>query len=210
MLHNSIRLVHRPALRTGLHLQGRTQFLAFVRYLRSLRPPEVRIATVADNFSPHLSTRPTTGSVNGRRRATSNSPTRHRLARSTSSRGARECVAVASDDVATDHRCLLAMRGVVGTVEGRKSATATPTTAHCVSWFSAQTLPNAAPARPAGSPVRPHRDGDRRQSLLARGAAAAEAISRFRCGVRGVLHRGGHFDTGRNTCNSEPYRYSFE
>ena len=36
--------------------KGRTQFLAFCRYLRSLHPPEVRIAIVLDNFSPHLST----------------------------------------------------------------------------------------------------------------------------------------------------------
>ena len=37
--------------------KGRTQFLAFVRYLRSLHPMEVRIAIVLDNFSPHLSTK---------------------------------------------------------------------------------------------------------------------------------------------------------
>ncbi len=37
--------------------RGRTQFLEFCRYLRSLYPPEVRIALVLDNFSPHLSTR---------------------------------------------------------------------------------------------------------------------------------------------------------
>ena len=36
--------------------KGRTQFLAFCRYLRSLYPPEVPIAIVLDNFSPHLST----------------------------------------------------------------------------------------------------------------------------------------------------------
>jgi transposase len=35
----------------------RTTFLAFCRYLRSLYPPQVRIAIVLDNFSPHLSTR---------------------------------------------------------------------------------------------------------------------------------------------------------
>ena len=35
----------------------RTEFLAFVRYLRSLHPPEVRIAIILDNFSPHLSTK---------------------------------------------------------------------------------------------------------------------------------------------------------
>jgi transposase len=37
--------------------KGRTDFLAFCRYLRSLHPAEVRIALVLDNFSPHLSTR---------------------------------------------------------------------------------------------------------------------------------------------------------
>ncbi|MBX3284380.1 MAG: IS630 family transposase [Actinobacteria bacterium] len=36
--------------------KDRTAFLAFCRYLRSLHPPEVRIAIVLDNFSPHLST----------------------------------------------------------------------------------------------------------------------------------------------------------
>ena len=36
--------------------KGRTEFLAFCRYLRSLHPPEVRLALVLDNFSPHLST----------------------------------------------------------------------------------------------------------------------------------------------------------
>ncbi len=36
--------------------KNRTTFLEFCRYLRSLYPPEVRIAIVMDNFSPHLST----------------------------------------------------------------------------------------------------------------------------------------------------------
>ena len=36
--------------------KNRTTFLAFCRYLRSLYPPQVRIAIVLDNFSPHLST----------------------------------------------------------------------------------------------------------------------------------------------------------
>jgi transposase len=35
----------------------RTTFLEFCRYLRTLYPPEVRIAIVMDNFSPHLSTK---------------------------------------------------------------------------------------------------------------------------------------------------------
>jgi transposase len=37
--------------------KARSEFLAFCRYLRSLHPPQVRIAIVLDNFSPHLSTR---------------------------------------------------------------------------------------------------------------------------------------------------------
>ena len=37
--------------------KGRTEFLTFVRYLRRLHPPEVRIAIVLDNFSPHLATK---------------------------------------------------------------------------------------------------------------------------------------------------------
>jgi transposase len=35
----------------------RITFLTFCRYLRSLYPPQVRIAIVLDNFSPHLSTK---------------------------------------------------------------------------------------------------------------------------------------------------------
>ena len=37
--------------------KDRTTFLEFCRYLRSLYPPDVRIAIVMDNFSPHLSTK---------------------------------------------------------------------------------------------------------------------------------------------------------
>jgi transposase len=37
--------------------KDRAAFLRFVKYLRSLHPPEVRIAIVLDNFSPHLSTK---------------------------------------------------------------------------------------------------------------------------------------------------------
>ena len=37
--------------------KSRVEFLAFVRYLRSLYSAEVRIAIVLDNFSPHLSTK---------------------------------------------------------------------------------------------------------------------------------------------------------
>jgi transposase len=36
--------------------KDRTTFLEFCRYLRTLYPPEIRIAIVLDNFSPHLST----------------------------------------------------------------------------------------------------------------------------------------------------------
>lgn len=38
-------------------VKRRTQFLEFCRYLRSLYPADVRIAIVADNFSPHLTTK---------------------------------------------------------------------------------------------------------------------------------------------------------
>ena len=34
--------------------KGRTEFVAFLRYLRGLYPPEVRLGIVLDNFSPHL------------------------------------------------------------------------------------------------------------------------------------------------------------
>ncbi|ROP47763.1 DDE superfamily endonuclease [Streptomyces sp. PanSC9] len=37
--------------------KNRTRFLEFCRYLRSLYPPNIRIATVLDNFSPHLTTK---------------------------------------------------------------------------------------------------------------------------------------------------------
>ena len=37
--------------------KARTEFLTFCRYLRTLHPPEVRIAIVLDNFSPHLATK---------------------------------------------------------------------------------------------------------------------------------------------------------
>jgi hypothetical protein len=37
--------------------KGRTEFLAFMKYLRGLYPPHVRIAVVLDNYSPHLSTK---------------------------------------------------------------------------------------------------------------------------------------------------------
>jgi transposase len=37
--------------------KGRTEFLAFCRYIRTLYPPEVRLAFVLDNFSAHLSTK---------------------------------------------------------------------------------------------------------------------------------------------------------
>jgi len=37
--------------------KGRTEFVTFLRYLRTLYPPEVRIGIVLDNFSPHLMTK---------------------------------------------------------------------------------------------------------------------------------------------------------
>ncbi len=37
--------------------KGRTEFLAFACFLRSLHPAQVRIAIVLNNFSPHLSTK---------------------------------------------------------------------------------------------------------------------------------------------------------
>ncbi len=37
--------------------KGRTELLAFCRYLRTLHPSDVRIGIVLDNFSPHLSTK---------------------------------------------------------------------------------------------------------------------------------------------------------
>lgn len=37
--------------------KGRTQFLEFCRYLRTLYPPDVRIGIVLDNWSPHLTTK---------------------------------------------------------------------------------------------------------------------------------------------------------
>ena len=40
----------------------RTQFLEFCRHLRSLYPPDVRIAISCDNCSPHLSTTSTSAS----------------------------------------------------------------------------------------------------------------------------------------------------
>lgn len=36
--------------------KNRSKFLEFCRYLRSLYPPETRIAIVCDNYSPHLTT----------------------------------------------------------------------------------------------------------------------------------------------------------
>ena len=38
-------------------IKGRTQFLAFSRYLRGLYSPDVRVAIICDNLSPHLSTK---------------------------------------------------------------------------------------------------------------------------------------------------------
>ncbi len=37
--------------------KGRTEFPSFLRYIRTLHPPSIRMAIVLDNFSPHLSTK---------------------------------------------------------------------------------------------------------------------------------------------------------
>ena len=37
--------------------KNRSKFLEFCRYLRSLHPADVRIASVCDNYSPHLTTK---------------------------------------------------------------------------------------------------------------------------------------------------------
>jgi transposase len=37
--------------------KGRTDFLAFMRYVRTLHPAHIRIAIIMDNFVPHLSTK---------------------------------------------------------------------------------------------------------------------------------------------------------
>ncbi len=55
--------------------KGRTEFLAFLHYVRSLHPPGVRIAVVLDNFSPICRRRPTPGLASGREPTTSSSPT---------------------------------------------------------------------------------------------------------------------------------------
>jgi hypothetical protein len=37
--------------------KNRARFLEFCRYLRTLYPPQIRIAIICDNYSPHLTTR---------------------------------------------------------------------------------------------------------------------------------------------------------
>jgi transposase len=61
--------------------KGRTAFLVFVRYLRSLYPPDVRIAIVLDNFSPPWRRRRTRALRSGPPRTTSSLPTRRRTPR---------------------------------------------------------------------------------------------------------------------------------
>ena len=54
----SLRPGQGPALRPHQEDQeNRSKFLEFCRYLRSLRPADVRIASVCDNYSPHLTTK---------------------------------------------------------------------------------------------------------------------------------------------------------
>ena len=50
--------------------KSRTQFLEFCRYLRSLYPPEIRIAIVLDNYSPHRTTNKDTSVGTGPRQTT--------------------------------------------------------------------------------------------------------------------------------------------
>ena len=57
----------------------RGEFLEFCRYLRSLHPPQVRIAIICDNFSPHLTTAKDARVGHGHRRTTQRSPTRRRI-----------------------------------------------------------------------------------------------------------------------------------
>ena len=53
----------------------RGEFLVFLRYLRTLYPPGVRIGIVLDNFSPHLSTDDDPGSASGPQPTTLSWPT---------------------------------------------------------------------------------------------------------------------------------------
>ena len=55
--------------------KGRVEFLAFCRYLRSLHPPEVRIAIVLDTSARTARPRRTPASGTGPPVTTSNSPT---------------------------------------------------------------------------------------------------------------------------------------
>jgi transposase len=59
--------------------KNRVRFLEFCRYLRSLYPPDVRIAIICDNFSPHLTTAKTSASGSGPRPATPRSPAPRRI-----------------------------------------------------------------------------------------------------------------------------------
>jgi hypothetical protein len=61
--------------------KNRTTFLAFCRYLRSLYPPEVRIAIAMDNSAHTCQPRKTNASGTGRRRTTSSWPTSRRTRR---------------------------------------------------------------------------------------------------------------------------------
>jgi hypothetical protein len=56
----------------------RVRFLEFCRYLRTLYPPQTRIAIICDNFSPHLTTPKTAAWRPGRPRTTPRSPIRRR------------------------------------------------------------------------------------------------------------------------------------
>src|SRR6266699_2122576 len=67
--------------RRGCYRRAARRVPAVPRYMRSLHPPQIRIAIVCDNFSPHLSARKGKASGNRPRPATPRSPARPRVAR---------------------------------------------------------------------------------------------------------------------------------
>jgi hypothetical protein len=58
--------------------KNRARFLEFCRYLRSLYPPQTRIAIICDNYSPRLTTRKDKRVGQWAAPATPRSPTRRR------------------------------------------------------------------------------------------------------------------------------------
>ena len=123
--------------------KGRTEFLAFLSYLRSLHPASVRIAIVLDNFSPHLSTK--NDQRVGDWAAANNvelayMPTYSSwLNRIEAQFQALRYFAIDGTDHAT-HR----EQAPHDPPLHRTGGTTTPTTAPYVNWSSAQTLPDTA------------------------------------------------------------------